>query len=124
MSEAGAPGQTNYLRFRLAPDSTLALAARVKRAGRAFVGEQRELILMNRQAGDESPYARLLGDAMAGNGALFTRADAVEAAWKVVAPVLDDHAPSLPYRNGSWGPKAAATLIAADGHWRNPNLET
>ena len=121
---AGAPGQTNYLRFRLAPDSTLALAARVKRAGRAFVGDQRELILMNQQAGAESPYARLLGDAMAGNGALFTRADAVEAAWKVVAPVLDEHAPCLPYRSGSWGPTAANTLIAADGCWRNPNLET
>ena len=28
---------------------------------------------------------------MAGDGALFTREDAVEAAWAVVDPVLDTH---------------------------------
>ena len=36
--------------------------------------------------GEEAPYERLLGDAMAGDGALFTREDAVEAAWAVVDP--------------------------------------
>lgn len=35
------------------------------------------------------PYARLLTDAMAGDGALFTREDAVEAAWAVVDPILE-----------------------------------
>ena len=43
------------------------------------------------QPGEESPYERLLGDAMAGDGALFTREDAVEAAWAVVDPVLKKH---------------------------------
>ena len=114
-------GQANYLRFRLSPNSALALAARVKRAGKEFVGEQRELYLMDERPGEESPYERLLGDAMAGNGALFTREDAVEAAWAVVAPVLDDHAPVRPYRRGGWGPQEAGALIAADGGWRNPN---
>ena len=113
-------GQTNYLRFRLSPNSAVALAARVKRAGREFVGEQRELYLMDERPGEESPYERLLGDAIEGNGALFTREDAVEAAWSVVAPVLEDHAPVHPYRRGSWGPGQAGTLIAADGGWRNP----
>ena len=116
-----AAGQANYLRFRLSPNSALALAARVKRAGKEFVGEQRELYLMDERPGEESPYERLLGDAMAGNGALFTREDAVEAAWAVVAPVLDDHAPVRPYRRGGWGPQEAGALIAADGGWRNPN---
>ena len=117
-----AAGQANYLRFRLSPNSAVALAARVKRAGKAFVGEQRELYLMDERPGEESPYERLLGDAMAGNGALFTREDAVEAAWAVVAPVLDAHAPVRPYRRGGWGPKEAGALIAADGGWRNPSL--
>ena len=115
-----AAGQTNYLRFRLSPNSAVALAARVKRAGREFVGEQRELYLMDERPGEESPYERLLGDAMEGNGALFTREDAVEAAWAVVTPVLDDHAPASPYRRGGWGPAQAAALIAADGGWRDP----
>ena len=79
-------GRDNYLRFRLSPSSAVALAARVKRAGKEFVGDQRELYLVEEEPGEETPYERLLGDAMAGDGALFTREDAVEAAWAVVDP--------------------------------------
>ncbi len=113
-------GLPNYLRFRLAPSSAVALAARVKRPGKEFIGDQRELYLVEEQPGAESPYERLLGDAMAGDGALFTREDAVEAAWAVVEPVLTNHHRTRPYQNGSWGPKEADDLIAADGSWHNP----
>lgn len=82
---APVDGRANYLRFRLSPNTAVALAARVKRAGKEFVGDQRELYLLDEQSGIESPYERLLSDAMAGDGALFTREDAVEAAWAVVA---------------------------------------
>jgi glucose-6-phosphate 1-dehydrogenase len=116
-------GLPNYLRFRLAPSSAVALAARVKSAGKEFVGQQHELYLVEEQPGEESPYERLLGDAMAGDGALFTREDAVEAAWAVVEPVLKDHHPSCPYESGSWGPKEADNLIAADGRWHNPRAK-
>ncbi|MGE5128742.1 MAG: glucose-6-phosphate dehydrogenase, partial [Sphingomonadaceae bacterium] len=84
-------GAANYLRFRLSPRSAIALAARVKRTGKEFVGDQRELYLLDAQPVEEAPYERLLGDAMAGNGALFTREDAVEAAWAAVDPVLKNH---------------------------------
>jgi len=110
----------NYLRFRLSPNSAIALAARVKRAGKEFVGDQRELYLLDEQPGEETPYERLLGDAVAGDGALFTRQDAVEAAWAVVDPVLRTHHPARPYRRGSWGPKDADALIATDGCWHKP----
>lgn len=116
-----AGGRANYLRFRLSPNSAVALAARVKRAGKQFVGKQRELFLLDEQPAGQPPYARLLGDAMAGDGALFTREDVVEAAWKVVGPVLSNHDPVIPYRRGSWGPKAADALIAADGGWHAPD---
>ena len=113
-------GLANYLRFRLSPRSAIALAARVKRAGKVFVGDQRELYLVDEQPGEEAPYERLLGDAMAGDGALFTREDAVEAAWAVVDPVLANHSRVRLYRRHSWGPKEAYELIAADGSWHNP----
>ena len=118
---ATATGMGNYLRFRLSPSSAVALAARVKRAGKEFVGDQRELYLAEGQPGEEAPYERLLGDAMAGDGALFSREDAVEAAWAVVDPVLKTHDHSHPYRRGGWGPPAANALIAADGGWHNPS---
>jgi glucose-6-phosphate 1-dehydrogenase len=120
---APVDGHANYLRFRLSPNTAVAIAARVKRAGTEFVGDQRELYLLDEQSGIESPYERLLTDAMAGNGALFTREDAVEAAWVVVNPVLDSSAPVYSYKPGSWGPKQADALIAADGSWHNPVLK-
>jgi glucose-6-phosphate 1-dehydrogenase len=116
-------GPSNYLRFRLSPGSAIALAARVKHAGKEFVGDQRELFLVEDQSGAESPYERLLGDAMAGDGALFTREDAVEAAWAVVDRVLKTHHRARPYKRLSWGPKEADTLIASDGCWHNPKLK-
>jgi glucose-6-phosphate 1-dehydrogenase len=109
------------VRFRLSPNSAVALAARVKLAGQEFVGEQRELFLSEEQPGEESPYERLLGDAMVGDGALFTREDAVEAAWAVVDPVLAHHHRVLSYKRGSWVPKEADAIIAADGGWQNPS---
>jgi glucose-6-phosphate 1-dehydrogenase len=114
-------GRSNYLRFRLSPNPAIALAARVKRAGEDFVGEQRELYLSEERSGDETPYERLLGDAMAGDGALFTREDAVEAAWAVVDPVLKNHHRVHFYKRRSWGPKVADTIIAVAGGWHNPN---
>lgn len=116
-------GRANYLRFRLSPNASIALAARVKRAGKEFIGDQRELYLLNEQPGEETPYERLLGDAMAGNGALFTREDAVEAAWAVVDPVLDTLHGVHAYKPGSWGPRQADALIATDGSWHNPKPE-
>jgi glucose-6-phosphate 1-dehydrogenase len=116
---APARGRSNYVRFHLAPESSIAIAARVKRAGKEFVGEQRELYMLEEEPNEASPYERLLGDAIAGDGALFTRQDAVEAAWAVVDPILERHPQALPYRRGSWGPKEADQLIAPDGAWSN-----
>jgi glucose-6-phosphate 1-dehydrogenase len=116
---APATGESNYLRFRLSPNSALALGVRVKLAGKEFVGERRELYLFEERPGEESPYERLLGDAMIGDGALFTREDAVEAAWAVVDPVMKNHDRVRPYKRLSWGPKEADTIIASDGGWHN-----
>jgi len=117
---APTTGRTNYVRFRLSPSAAIALAARVKLAGKEFVGDQRELYLSEETPAEESPYERLLGDAMNGDGALFTREDAVEAAWAVVDPVLKNHHRVRPYKRGSWGPKEADAIIASDGFWHNP----
>jgi len=120
--DAASPSaETNYVRFRLAPNSAVAIAARVKRPGKQFVGDQHELYLLEQQLGEESPYERLLGDAMVGDGALFTREDAVEAAWTVVDQVLAVHEPALPYDKGSWGPAQADRLLSEDQTWRNPD---
>ena len=117
---APVDGHANYLRFQLSPHSSIALAARVKHPGKDFIGEQRELQLVEEQTNEDTPYQRLLADAMSGSGALFAREDAVEAAWAVVDPVLENHHPVSIYQPGSWGPEAGDALIAADGGWHKP----
>lgn len=75
-------------------------------------------------AGGEA-YDRLLLDCMMGDQTLFTRADEVEAAWRVVTPALAAwDAPSDPatipqYEAGTWEPTEAELLINRDGRrWR------
>jgi len=115
--------RANYLRFRLEPSPAIAIAARVKREGEKFVGDQQEFCLQDAQLADEAPYDRLLGDAMAGDNTLFTREDTVEAAWAVVDPVVKHHHRVLPYKSGSWGPKRADKLVATSGGWHNPVVD-
>ena len=116
-------GRTNYLRFRLSPDHSIALAVRIKVPGKEFIGEQEELFLCEHLIGQATPYERLLGDAMNGDGALFTREDAVEAAWAVVDPVLKKHHKVLAYKPGTWGPKEANALLGQGNSWHNPGAE-
>jgi len=117
---ADSDSQANYIRFRLAPYSTIAIAARVKRAGEKFIGDQKELFLLDAQPDKQAPYERLLGDALVGNSALFTRQDAVEAAWATLDDVLTEHHPVHLYKPGSWGPEESNALIAPHGGWHDP----
>src|SRR3546814_6357023 len=80
---------------------------RVKRAGDDMQGEDVELTARHQHADEKSPYERLLGDAIRGDAGLFTSDEAVEAAWRVVDPVLRDHAPVEIYEPGTWGPTSA-----------------
>jgi glucose-6-phosphate 1-dehydrogenase len=66
-------------------------------------------------------YERLLHDCMMGDATLFQRADQVEAAWSVVAPIQaawdSEPPPDFPnYKAGTWGPKQADDLLRQDGH--------
>ena len=55
------------------------------------------------------------------NSTQFMRADQVDAAWKVVMPIIEawEQRPPIDFPNyapGSWGPEDAEALIARDGH--------
>ncbi len=118
LSETG-PLAPNYLRMRLSPTVSIALGARTKNAGDRMVGRPVELYVCNNHPDEMSAYERLLGDAMDGEAMLFARQDAVEAAWRVVEPVLSRRDPAYVYERGTWGP-AEADLLLAGGRWHNP----
>ena len=118
------PAQSNYFRFRLGPEVVISAGARVKRAGDEMLGEPVELVARRSLASEDLPYERLLGDAVRGDASLFTRDDIVEAAWCVIDPILHNPAPVEEYEPGTWGPAAAAKLVAGDEGWHDPEAET
>ena len=73
-------------------------------------------------------YETLLWDIMQNDATEFMRADQIEAAWKILMPVLDFWAENKPtefpnYAAGSWGPKASDELVERQGHsWPMPFL--
>ena len=115
------PAETNYFRFRLGPDRVaIAVGARTKRAGLAMAGEPVELHVCSDAGVTMDAYERLIGDAMKGDPTLFARADGVEAAWRVVDPILHVRTPLHEYAPGGWGPPAADALLDAHGGWQRP----
>ncbi len=113
-------GGRNYVRFRVTPDQEIALGARTKVPGEAMVGQSVELAVESRHIDVMPPYERLLGDALDGDHSLFARQDGVEAAWRVVDPILDDAVPVRTYAKGSWGPPEADGLVRDLGGWIDP----
>ena len=70
-------------------------------------------------------YETLLWDVMINDPTLFMRADQIEAAWQVLAPVLEAWADAPPrafpnYAAGTWGPKAADQLLMREGRRWSP----
>jgi glucose-6-phosphate 1-dehydrogenase len=110
----------NYVRFRLGPDVAIALGVRSKTPGEAMVGHEVELLATQGSGDEMDAYERLLGDAMNGDAALFAREDAVEAEWRIVAPVLSSATPPQEYQPGTWGPAEADRLMGPAGGWHKP----
>ena len=67
-------------------------------------------------------YERVLGDAMAGDAALFAREDYVEEAWRIVDQALKACTPIFPYKANTWGPAEVEQRVTPPGGWSNPGL--
>jgi glucose-6-phosphate 1-dehydrogenase len=114
------PSLTNYVRFRLGPEVAIAIGARAKRAGDVMAGEGVELMVRNQRPDEMTAYERLIGDAMRGDANLFARADGVEAAWRIVEPILGDVTPIYEYDRGSWGPQESNYVLEGKARWYDP----
>ncbi|WP_245896019.1 glucose-6-phosphate dehydrogenase [Deinococcus irradiatisoli] len=122
--------ERNVLAFRIQPDEGVSLKFSSKTPGQENV--LREVVMDFRYdafgAQLESPYSRLLLDAMVGDATLFPREDEVDQAWQIVSGILEAWdaaspnavpAPDFPnYDAGTWGPEAADQLLGPDRRWR------
>ena len=114
------PEQPNHVRFRVGPDVAIALGAHTKKPGPVMTGRDVELFVAQQQGEDMDAYEVLISAALIGDTAHFAREDEVEAAWKIVDPVLNAAAPPLPYVPGTWGPPQAEALLQGPCGWHNP----
>jgi glucose-6-phosphate 1-dehydrogenase len=117
----GAQTAANQLRVRIYPDDQVGITMVGKKPGPGMAPQLRELEYSGQGAEQTiRPYDRLIGAALSGDRYLFAREDTVEAAWRVVQPVLGDVVPVHPYAPGSWGPAQADALVPAGEAWHNP----
>lgn len=109
----------NLIRIEVKPESFTALTTLHKVPGDHMIPEPITLAPPPELRCDTGPeaYELLIDEAMAGDPTLFAREDSVEESWRIVAPLLDDVRPVVPYERGSWGPAEASALVRGHGRW-------
>jgi len=121
--------EDNQLIIRIQPDEGILLRFGMKTPGAGFQIKPVDMDFHYRDLGDidiPEAYERLLLDCIQGDATLYARADAVEACWSFITPILEawrDH-PDIKlygYPAGSWGPKQASAMFADENEdWRFP----
>jgi glucose-6-phosphate 1-dehydrogenase len=110
----------DVLRFRIWPYTQVSLIMHGKKPGAEWETVPEELAFAAHSGSGMRPYDRLIGAALTGDHWLFALQDTVEAAWRIVDPVLGDVVPVYPYARGSWGPAEAARLLPGQSAWHDP----
>lgn len=122
--EAAETWRPNRLTISIQPEMDIRMRFQAKRPGQSMTLNPVDMIFSYEDAYDghePEAYETLLLDVMEGNATLFMRADQVEAAWKIIMPILEawENRPPVDFPNyspDSWGPEDAEALIARDGH--------
>lgn len=121
--EAANTWRPNRLTISIQPEMDIRIRFQAKRPGQDMTLSPVDMIFNYEEAYDEhqpEAYETLLLDVMEGNATLFMRVDQVEAAWKIIMPILEtwESRPPVDFPNyapDSWGPEDAEALIARDG---------
>ena len=119
------PGPNSF-RFRLGRDDGVTVSVQAKQPGEKLCSYPVALdVSFDEVFGErQDAYERLLADAIDGSSSRFADESGVEAAWRIVEPVL--HAPAVVHRypRGSWGPPETAGLVERYGEWLDPHPTT
>jgi glucose-6-phosphate 1-dehydrogenase len=126
--EASLDWQPSRLIMSIHPDEGIVLRFQAKQPGSKMHLQTVEMKFNYQEAfAVRSPdaYETLLWDVMKNDATLFMRADQVEAAWRLLAPVLDAWAVAPPgdfpnYAAGTWGPEDSQALLAKGHSWPLP----
>ncbi|MDE3254089.1 MAG: glucose-6-phosphate dehydrogenase, partial [Bacteroidota bacterium] len=122
--EASGNWQPNRLILNIQPQMGIRIRFQAKRPGLKMILYPVDMTFNYNDSytsGTPEAYETLLLDIMEGDSTLFMRSDQVEAAWKVLMPIIHswETNPSVNFPNyeaGMQGPEDAESLIAKDGH--------
>ncbi len=119
------PAPQNYMRFRIMPELTIALAVSVAAPDENGLRQLVELeACRHPRTREMEAYERVLTDALHGDATLFARQDYVEEAWRIVDPILKANTPIYSYEPHTWGPTDVPAEILANiippGGWQLP----
>ncbi len=126
----GGTVEGNQLVLRIQPNEGILLKFGMKVQGAGFKVQDANLDFYYKDLSNSyipEAYQRLLLDCMQGDSTLYTRGDAVEAAWRFLDPVLaawkdDKSIPLHGYPCGTWGPEIADQMIEGEEYtWRCPS---
>ena len=118
---------SNILSIQIQPDEsiTLSFSAKVPGAGMKIKPVVMDFDYYSAFGTKPSnAYERLIRDCLSGDQTLYSRRDAVEAAWAIIDNILnrwgnEKKKPISKYDAGSWGPKEADELLEKDGRkWK------
>lgn len=123
-SEAAETWRSNRLTITIQPEMDIRIRFQAKRPGQTMTLNPVEMTFNYKdEFKDKEPeaYETLLLDIMEGNATQFMRTDQVEAAWKIVMPIIETWESRVPvnfpnYSPDSWGPEDSEALIARDGN--------
>ncbi|NIG56866.1 glucose-6-phosphate dehydrogenase [Chitinophaga sp. Cy-1792] len=127
-AEAAQTWRPNRLTISIQPEMDIRIRFQAKRPGQTMTLDPVDMTFNYDTAnGEHAPeaYETLLLDVMEGDATLFMRGDQVDAAWRVIMPILETWENRTPqdfpnYAPDSWGPDEADVLVARDGHsWIN-----
>ncbi len=117
-----APTTPNVLRLLIDPEEGIDVQFAAKQPGPEMSLGRVVSSMRYKDFFDEKPnvgYETLLYDCMLGDATLFQRADAIEASWAALQPVLEawgrGEGNVEAYAAGSQGPASAADLLGRDG---------
>ncbi|HXU93090.1 MAG TPA: glucose-6-phosphate dehydrogenase [Gallionella sp.] len=130
-ASAGLNAQPTRLIIQMSPEQGIVLKFMAKEPGsqlRLRLVDMRFCYKDAFQTDTPAAYETLLRDVMVGDATLFMRADQVEAAWKLLMPIIDvwGETPAADFPNyaaGTWGPESSDLLVARDGNsWLTPTI--
>lgn len=105
-TDASCAPAPNRLRFVMKPNDIIEFEMQAKQPGSKLLSETVSLEVDHRgMEFGPSPYHRLIGDALVGDRKLFARSDQVDAAWRIVQPVIDSPVPVRTYPYGAVYPE-------------------